>query len=468
MKRLTLTVALAAALAIGVPIAHADSFTYHGSLQDAGQPADGNYDMQLTLYSQREGGAVLAGPVTLYGVKVTKGNFVTNVDFAQTAPLSSQAWVDVKVKPASAGSFVALDARSPVTPDGTCPGSWALDGNAANPSGSYIGTADNQPLVFKTNGISAGEFLDNSPDNPTFQVYGATSLAFSDGASGQNSLAAGYHGVTHFEGSFNWSPRFGTIASVPDTANEQFIVNAPHGVGINTATAPDGTPLRDELTVAPSPDLPSGNADITLETSTQASGYNGFNINAIPDGYFQINGLYDVAGALAYDSLLYINYHHLTTNYYANWQLNGAPANGIFAIGYDGSSGNGAYLTAGGVWTNASSRAFKEGFAKVDVATVLDKLVSIPVQTWFYKQAHNEGLHMGPVAEDFAETFGLGKDNQHIGTVDESGVAFAAIQGLNQKVESENARLRDQNADLHSQLDRVMARLDKLEANGEK
>ena len=62
-----------------------------------------------------------------------------------------------------------------------------------------------------------------------------------------DSLAAGFHGETNFEGSFDWSPEFGTSTSVHDTANEQFIVNAPHGVGINTATAPDGTPLRDAL-----------------------------------------------------------------------------------------------------------------------------------------------------------------------------------------------------------------------------
>jgi len=70
---------------------------------------------------------------------------------------------------------------------------------------------------------------------------------------------------------------------------------------------------------------------------------------------------------------------------------------------------------------------------------------------------------MGPVAEDFAEAFGLGSDEKHIGTVDESGVAFAAIQGLNQKVETENAKLKVQNAALQDKLDDVLARLSKLE-----
>jgi hypothetical protein len=467
MTRWTVAAALAAALGIGVPIAHADSFTYHGALQDAGEPADGTYDMQLTLYSQREGGAILAQPVTLYAVPVTNGNFVTNVDFGLAAPLSSQAWVDVKVKPAGSGRVTALDMRSPVASDGTCPGSWALDGNAGAPSGSYLGTADNVPLIFKTNGLAGGQFIDASPNFPTFYTFGATSLAYSDGAFGQNSIAAGYHGQANFEGSFDWSPAHGTIVSLPDTATEQFIINAPHGVGINTNVGPDGAPLRDELTIAPSPDLVAANADLTFETSSQLNGYNGFNMGAVPGGFFQIQGLYALGGTVLYSPLLNINFVHGSSSYGA-FTLNGANQIGAFAVGHDGASGNNAYLSSGGVWTNASSREFKEDFATVDVGSVLQKLVSIPVQTWFYKQAHDEGQHMGPIAEDFADTFGLGKDKQHIGTVDESGVAFAAIQGLNQKVERENATLREQNADLRSQLGRVMARLDTLEADGEK
>ncbi len=466
MKRLTLCVALAAAIGMGLGAssALADSFTYHGSLQDAGKAANGSYDMQLTLYSAQTGGHVVAGPLTLFAVTVKNGNFVTNVDFGPMAALASQGWVDVKVKPASGGSFVALDNRSPVAaPDSACPGSWALDGNAGNPAGSYLGTADLNPLVFEVNGVSAGLFYDDSPNNPVFNVYGKTSLAFSDGAFGVDSLAAGYHGQTLNEGSFDWSPQYGTIAAVTDTATEQFIVNAPHGVGINTASAPDGAPLRDELTIAASPDLPSSNADITLETSTQATGYNGFNISAIPGGYLQLNGLYDTAGTLSYDSLLYINYIHSAPGY-GQFSLNGASGFNVLQVGFDANSGNGAYLSNAGVWTNASSRTFKDAFTAIDPVTVLQKLVALPVKAWFYKGNHDDGQHMGPVAEEFAETFGLGSNEKYIGTVDESGVALAAIQGLNKKVETENAVLKQQNAELQGTLASVMARLDKLES----
>ncbi len=460
MKRLTLSVALAAALAIGVPVVHADSFTYHGSLQDAGKAADGSYDMQLTLYSQREGGAVLAGPITLYAVPVKEGNFVTAVDFGAMAPLASQGWVGVKVKPAGETQFTALDVRSPVEPEGgSCPGSWTLDGNAGIPSGSYIGTADTNTVYIESNAHTAAYF------NPN----GAVGIAYPDGASGAYSTAIGYHAATLNDGStmiggYNDN---GLASGIRDSAQNQFIVAAAGGVGINTSHAPDGNPLYDELTIAPSPSLPGTNADLTLETTANPA-YSGFNIAAEPGGYLDINGMTYNGTTLTYDRLLTVNYLHGPGGY-AEFAFNGTTYHGPLTVGNDGDShGNGAYVTSGGVWTNASSRSFKEGFGSVDAMAVLDKLVALPVQTWFYKASRAEGQHMGPFAEDFAKTFGLGNDEKHITTVDESGVALAAIQGLNRKVENENAQLRQQNADLHSQLDRVMARLDKLEADGEK
>ena len=121
-------------------------------------------------------------------------------------------------------------------------------------------------------------------------------------------------------------------------------------------------------------------------------------------------------------------------------------------------------MSSGGVWTNASSRTFKEAFAAIDPINVLEKLVSLPVQSWYYKGNHGDGQHIGPVAEEFATAFGLGSNEKYIGTVDESGVALAAIQGLNKKVETENASLKQENTDLRGKLDAMSARLDKLEA----
>ena len=446
MKRMTLCVALATAIGLGLgsPLAHADTFTYHGTLQDAGEAANGKYELRLTLYSGASGGSVLAGPVTVYDVEVKDGNFVTNVDFGPLA-LSSQAWLGVEVK-ADGGDFVALDSRSPVAPEGSaCPGSWALDGNAGNPTGSYLGTADAQTVVIKSNAGVVARFESNA----------SVGLAFPYTTAGAYSTAIGYNAGTAYEGSIVTGGRndatFGT--TIRDTATNQVILVAQHGVGINTAKAPDGNALRDELTIAPSTGLPGGNADLTFETSTTGT-YNGFNMSANPGGFFTLNGLYNSGGTLLYDQLLYINYLHGSSS--GQWRFNGASGAVPLSVGHDSSTGNGAYLSNAGIWTNASSRTFKESFAAVDPLSVLDKLVAMPVMTWFYKGNHDDGQHIGPVAEDFAEVFGFGDNEKYIGTVDESGVALAAIQGLNKKLEAENA-------DLHNKLDALAARLDKLE-----
>ncbi len=98
----------------------------------------------------------------------------------------------------------------------------------------------------------------------------------------------------------------------------------------------------------------------------------------------------------------------------------------------------------GSSWINASDRNLKQGFAGVDAQAVLAQVAALPVTTWSYK-AQPEQKHLGPVAQDFRAAFGLGQDDTSISTVDESGVALAAIQGLNRKLEetrAENAKLK--------------------------
>lgn len=453
-----LRAALAAAIGLGIAsTASAQTFTYHGQLQDAGKAANGSYDLQLTLYSAAQGGREIAGPITLYGVPVKDGNFVSEVNFGPIAPLVDKAWLEVSVK-AGGGQFVKLDNRSPVAPEGTaCPGSWTLDGNAGNPPGSYLGTADSSAVVIRA----------NNQNGALVYPGGNVGLAFPYGpATGvQYSTAIGYNAGTMFSGSTviggSSDATFGT--TVRDTATNQVVIAAEHGVGINTGKAADGNALMDELTIAPSAGLPAGNADISLITGTPgASGYHGFNINAEPVGYLNIAGLYSPsAGSLNYGNILRVNY---SSAGYALFGFNGASATSPIHVGTTTSNGNGAYLSSTGVWTNASSRTFKDSFAAIDPVAVLEKLVALPVKTWYYKGNRGDGQHMGPVAEDFAAAFGLGSNEKYIGSVDESGVAFAAIQGLNRKFASENADLKARNAALQERVDQLATRLAKLEA----
>jgi hypothetical protein len=118
----------------------------------------------------------------------------------------------------------------------------------------------------------------------------------------------------------------------------------------------------------------------------------------------------------------------------------------------------GGFLSSGGTWTNASSRALKTGFEPVDVTDTLLRVLSLPLTRWEYRSSPLEGEHLGPVAEDFHAAFGLGADGQSISTTDATGVALAAIQGLNAKLEAENAALRAELVELRRMIEASMAR----------
>jgi len=91
--------------------------------------------------------------------------------------------------------------------------------------------------------------------------------------------------------------------------------------------------------------------------------------------------------------------------------------------------------------TETSSREAKNGFESVDGLSVLEKVAALPISEWSYKVDNPGVRHLGPMAEDFHAAFGLGKTDKGITSVDTTGVALAAIQGLNQKLMEKNAQL---------------------------
>ena len=81
-------------------------------------------------------------------------------------------------------------------------------------------------------------------------------------------------------------------------------------------------------------------------------------------------------------------------------------------------------------------------FSTVDPIEVLDKVAELKVESWRYKAEAPGTRHLGPVSQDFYAAFGLGEDDLHITTVDEGGVALAAIQGLNEVVKQKDVRIQ--------------------------
>ncbi len=125
-----------------------------------------------------------------------------------------------------------------------------------------------------------------------------------------------------------------------------------------------------------------------------------------------------------------------------------------------------AGLTVNGTLVSSSDRNLKQSFAPVDCQSVLAKVAQLPVQTWAYKQDPGT-KHLGPMAQDFYAAFGTGADDKHIAVVDEGGVALAAIQGLNQKLEETQRAVYAKDGEiqtLRQQNDSLAQRLEQLEA----
>jgi hypothetical protein len=145
----------------------------------------------------------------------------------------------------------------------------------------------------------------------------------------------------------------------------------------------------------------------------------------------------------------------------------------VTAVDGAGNTAAGVLLQPGsGSWSSLSDRNAKENFKSVDAREVLTRVAAIPITTWNYKTQDKSIRHLGPVAEDFRVAFGVGEDGTHIANVDEEGVALAAIQGLNQKVQEMDRNkddkiqnLRQQNAALEQRLEKLERLLDSFHGN---
>lgn len=89
---------------------------------------------------------------------------------------------------------------------------------------------------------------------------------------------------------------------------------------------------------------------------------------------------------------------------------------------------------------------------KVNGYEILDRLADMPISMWAYD--FDPGvMQIGPMSQDFADAFGLGKTRRAIPVVSASGVCMLSIQALYrkvQKLEQQVAELQQQQASADS------------------
>lgn len=73
---------------------------------------------------------------------------------------------------------------------------------------------------------------------------------------------------------------------------------------------------------------------------------------------------------------------------------------------------------------------------------IMRRVAELRVCTWTYE--FEPGVrHLGPMAQDFARAFGLGRTNRMINEVDANGVALVAIQLLHRRVRELERRVAE-------------------------
>jgi lysophospholipase L1-like esterase len=90
------------------------AFTYQGSLNNGGVPANGVYDLAFELYNTNSGGDAVTGPLTNSATMVSNGLFVVTLDFGDVFN-GSNYWLDVSVRTNGTGPFIELLPRQPIT-----------------------------------------------------------------------------------------------------------------------------------------------------------------------------------------------------------------------------------------------------------------------------------------------------------------------------------------------------------------
>ncbi len=99
-----------------VTFAQTTAFTYQGKLTDAGNPANGTYDLQFRLFDAAAGGSLIGTALVLDDVTVSNGIFTVTLDFGAAAFPGANRFLEISVRPGvSVGAFTTLAPLQPIS-----------------------------------------------------------------------------------------------------------------------------------------------------------------------------------------------------------------------------------------------------------------------------------------------------------------------------------------------------------------
>jgi hypothetical protein len=353
--------------------------------------------------------------------------------FASTSNNQFSARALGGVRFVTGGAGMTIDGQ-PV-PTGTA---WGLAGTAGTTGTNFLGTTDNHPLEFRVNGGRAGLLLPFPNGSPSVQ-WGTVNGVSLTGYGGNVIGGGGYIGAPNLI--------YADFSVIGGGYNNQIYPSCPESV------------------------IAGGQGNY-IYGSTAVIGGGAFNTNSGGVGCTIPGGLDNVAGG---------NYS-FAAGYYAQATNSGSfvwsdgtgtptssasdnsvtfRASGGYRLFSDTGTSGVQLAPGGGSWTSLSDRNAKENFEPVSGEAILERVADMPITTWNYRTQEKSIRHLGPMAQDFYASFHVGENERGITTVDEGGVALAAIQGLNQKVIKQANELKAKDEAIQS-LEQRLERLEKL------
>ena len=369
---------------------------------------------------------ILGGPIT------ATGTLSADTTFLQRRVASNCA----------AGSAInAIAADGTVTCAATGSADAFVQGGNSFGAPGVIGTNDAQPLTVKSGGTDI-QLVNQRGDGLRVSYVGGTSPNAINGNSGNN-VTAGVFGATIGGG--------GTGVLVNQVTGSLGVVAGGYGNKAGFAAVVSGGEFN----------LASGlRSTIAGGSFNTASGNNslaaGSSAKADKDGAFVWSDA--STGTPFAASVVWVAPAGPNT-------FNVRAVGGVMfatSVNASGAAATFCYMGVSGTgWICSSDRNVKERIEPITPSRVLAGVLAMPVSTWSI--IGTKVRQMGPMAQDFYRAFGLGDTDKAINSIDSSGVAFAAIQGLNQKLTDEVRALRAKLATKDQEASQLKARLAAIE-----
>ncbi|VGO14379.1 hypothetical protein PDESU_02940 [Pontiella desulfatans] len=217
--------------------AQGTAFTYQGQLDDAGVPANGNYDIRFSVWNASSGGSQLAGPTTYVGVPVGGGLFTVQLDFGSSVFSGADRWLEIGVQTNGGGGFTTLAPRTKFT---STPYAIQAITAAGVPAGA-IGSSEvvNESLTSSDlgpNSVGTSEVIDNSLQAVDLAPNSVYASEIGTDAVGASEIAAGAVGTAEIADANVYAVDLANDNGSLSKVTSGTMTDSGTTIGINTTT----------------------------------------------------------------------------------------------------------------------------------------------------------------------------------------------------------------------------------------